>query len=89
MIFSCHERNSFSIEGLDMCKEIKKIRSQSLRRLLHLYCVFHKQEELPSKRELVARVRKNFNVSRAAAYDYANAILFLLSHPSSMKAKES
>ena len=68
--------------------EIRKVRSQSLRRLLQLYYVLYKQEELPSKRELVARVRKNFNVSRASAYDYANTLLFILSHPSSVESKK-
>ena len=54
--------------------EVRKIRNQTLRRLLIIYFQF---PECSARKELVEKIQSTFGVSKRAAYDYAN-VLFIL-----------
>jgi len=54
--------------------EVRKIRNQTLRRLLITYFQF---PECSARKEIVEKIQSTFGVSKRAAYDYAN-VLFIL-----------
>jgi len=54
--------------------EVRKIRNQTLRRLLIMYFQF---PECSVRKEIVEKIQSTFGVSKRAAYDYAN-VLFIL-----------